>query len=585
MQTYLKERIGDPELFTGRREDLDFFLNWVDCVRRTQKKSAAILARRKTGKTALMQRLFNIVFHENDRVIPFYYEIKEGDEWVLNFAVEFFMTFVQQYIAYKTRNPKYLTIFNPEFGELKRIAKKEGLDYLVEFIRSVEYCNEREDVSMAWKLACEAPMRIADSREERIVQMIDEFQFINSEFYWDKEKTQLASTLCGRYLGIAESKTAPLLISGSWVGWLMSDLMRLLPGRFKFRFLRDMTDDEIVEMVFKHAAFHRLDISEEIAFGIVRMAEGNPFYVDAILDSNCPDKDLATLEGLARIYEFETLSYEGDIKTTWMEYVQSAFKRLNGTDERKSIKSIVLHLCKNRDRDLTRKEIMNDLNLDMSETELENKLKALVLADIIEQGASDFEYRGVRDNVFDKVFRGVYQKEIQEFKPDEILNEYKDLLEQSKQEYRVLQGKYNYQKGYFAEYVILNQLERNVKRRNDFFKSITHNLPEDFEFVEYDRVWSYQTARGHSTAIQLDIFAWAKDDGYSVLGEVKNRTLDKFSKAEADALVEKAASVKEIEGLEKTVFFVFSRNGLTREAIEYCDQAGIAYSDDERWLD
>ncbi len=38
------------------------------------------------GKTALMQRLFNITFHKNPGVIPFYYEIKEGEEWVMSFA-------------------------------------------------------------------------------------------------------------------------------------------------------------------------------------------------------------------------------------------------------------------------------------------------------------------------------------------------------------------------------------------------------------------------------------------------------------------------------------------------------------------
>ncbi|MCP4751962.1 MAG: hypothetical protein GY866_13795 [Proteobacteria bacterium] len=223
--------------------------------------------------------------------------------------------------------------------------------------------------------------------------------------------------------------------------------------------------------------------------------------------------------------------------------------------------------------------------MNISEDELETKLKALVMADIVEQGTSDYRYRGVRDNVFDKVFRGVYQEEIQVFEPEEIYNEYKALFEQSEREYRKLLGKYNCYKGHYAEFAILNQLKRQTKKRNDFFKSMTSNLSEDFDFVEYDRVWSYQTAREHSTAIQLGIFARAEDDGYSILGEVKNRTRDKFSKDEAVALVDKAVSVKELEGLAKTTLFVFSRNGLTDDAVEFCRETGIAYSDDERWLD
>ncbi len=69
--------------------------------------SSAILSRRKTGKTAFMQRLYNITFHRDDRVIPFYYEIRETDQWLLDFSLEFFQTFAYQYIAFKTRKPEY----------------------------------------------------------------------------------------------------------------------------------------------------------------------------------------------------------------------------------------------------------------------------------------------------------------------------------------------------------------------------------------------------------------------------------------------------------------------------------------------
>jgi hypothetical protein len=51
----------------------------------------------------------------------------------------------------------------------------------------------------------------------------------------------------------------------------------------------------------------------------------------------------------------------------------------------------------------------------MTDSELEKKLKALVKVDIINQGRTNFDYRGVGDIIFDKVFSGVYEKEINEF--------------------------------------------------------------------------------------------------------------------------------------------------------------------------
>ncbi len=79
MQIYLTEKIGNPELFTGRRDELKFFLDWCEGVKGQFSKSTAILSRRKTGKTALLQRLYNILFDRNDpQLIPFYFEVEAG---------------------------------------------------------------------------------------------------------------------------------------------------------------------------------------------------------------------------------------------------------------------------------------------------------------------------------------------------------------------------------------------------------------------------------------------------------------------------------------------------------------------------
>ncbi|MCP4395738.1 MAG: hypothetical protein GY801_00295 [bacterium] len=75
MQIYLKERIGKPELFTGRKQELASLLKWIDGIKKEISKSTALLSRRKTGKTALLERLYNLTFDKHDQVIPFYLEI------------------------------------------------------------------------------------------------------------------------------------------------------------------------------------------------------------------------------------------------------------------------------------------------------------------------------------------------------------------------------------------------------------------------------------------------------------------------------------------------------------------------------
>ncbi len=283
---------------------------------------------------------------------------------------------------------------------------------------------------------------MAFRQNEFIVQMIDEFQFLNAMIYRDKKMKIPVKDLAGGYLSTAESKIAPLLVSGSWVGWLMNELNTMLPSRFKYEYLENMPEEEAVEMVFNYSRFFEALVTEETAYLLSQISEGSPFYTSSIIRSRYKHKNLTTIKGLTDTLEFETLDNRGNIKSTWMEYVASAFPQIND----RNAKNIVLHLCKNRDRELTREEILRDLKLDMSDAELEKKLKALVMADIIGQGASNFRYRGVSDNIFDKVFRGVYEEEIREFDVRVIREEYDEAFKKLKKQYSNLLGKYNYQK-------------------------------------------------------------------------------------------------------------------------------------------
>jgi hypothetical protein len=583
MEYALKERIGKPELFTGRKEELVYFLKWINDIKDEKSQSTAVLARRKMGKTAIMERLFNITFFKNDGVVPFYYEIKENNVWIVDFCIDFCLTFVYQYIAFKTRNTSYIRLY--EKGNLEKavqVAESEGFNYLSVLLSGVKNAIRHDHVDILWETVREAPKTIAHSQNEFIVQMIDEFQFMNAMIYRDKDMKVPADNIAGGYLSTAESKIAPLLISGSWVGWLMKELSSLLPARFRYKLIKNMPQDEASELLYKYSRFFDVPVTEETAFSLVRITEGNPFYISAVIRSDYPDKDLTTIDGLTGTLEFETLDDQGLIKLSWMEYMARAFPEIND----QNAKNIVLHLSKYRDREWTRDELREALNLEMTDGELEKKLKALVKADIINQGQSNFDYRGVRESIFDKVFRGIYEKEIRKFDPKVIREEYNAELKKERKRYKRLLGKYSYQKGYHAEFLILNRLLFHAKKSNELLKSVTRYLPGDFDFCDYSRVWKYHSSPEYAKVISVDIFARSvNSDDYSIIGEVKNREVKKFSLEEIKKFELKFAEIKKQENLERVIGFIFSRSGFTAEAEEYCREKGIACSEDERWLE
>ena len=587
MKIYLEEKIGDALLFSGRKKEIRFFIKWIEGIPRGRTMSRAILSRRKTGKTALLQRLFNLTFHDTSmKVIPFYYEIDEGKKWASDFCRSFFSTFIYQYIAYKTRKKEYVSISltkHSDFENLKRVCKKEGFDIFYQQIQDLERSINDQNIDSIWPQVRNTPHVIASSNNEHILQIIDEFQYLNSEIYWDKEKTNLADDFAAGYMSTAEYKSAPLLISGSWVGWLMHDLSTMLPGRFRLTLIETLPPEESLEMIYNYTNFYSIPITDEVAYLMVELCEGNPFYITSLIESDYDKKNLTSLNGLIDTLSYEIYDDRGLIKRIWSEYLNAAISEIND----RHAKNIILYLCKNRHRVVSKKELQRELKLDMSDQDFNKKMRAMIHADIIDRGGSSYQFQAVKDNIFDKVFLGEYGEEIDHFNPDDLDHDAGYMLINMQKKYRQLLGKYNQKKGLYAEYAIIEQLMYRAYKNNDYFCKITNNLPGNFQFVQYGRVWSYKASPLQKSDFQVDIFARAKNASYSLIGEVKCRDSKKFSVSEANEFIDKIQELIKLENLQQewVIGLVYSVNGFYKNAIRFLEKNGIAWSEHEGWLD
>ncbi|MDM8523504.1 hypothetical protein QUF80_09055 [Desulfococcaceae bacterium HSG8] len=80
------------------------------------------------------------------------------------------------------------------------------------------------------------------------------------------------------------------------------------------------------------------------------------------------------------------------------------------------------------------------------------------------------------------------------------------------------------------------------------------------------------------------MFARAGSDGYSLIGEVKNRKA-KFTVKEAKAFKRKAEELMRLEKTGKAVLFVFSAGGFYKNTLEYLEKNSVAWTDDRQWLE
>jgi len=217
MQYPLEERIGDPDLFVGRTKELAEFRKWIDAIPRKRAKSRVILARRKSGKTVFMQRLFNIIWNENGITIPFYFNIQEVKIWFPDFAIKYYKAFASHCISFLERNSEHV-MNELNLDKIKAYGESHQISMFVNDVDDIYKYKADESYSLLWDIVYRAPERFAKLYNRRVLVMIDELQNITQYVYPDKDrKTEPDRSMAGSFHEVVESKIAPMLVTGSYV--------------------------------------------------------------------------------------------------------------------------------------------------------------------------------------------------------------------------------------------------------------------------------------------------------------------------------------------------------------------------------
>jgi hypothetical protein len=554
----LAEEIGNPKLFVGRKQEMTFYLGWAEGTKDLLSKSQAILSRRKRGKTALVQRLFNILYSNNDpRVIPFFFRVPERPFSMADFGHLFYRIFLSQYLGFRLRDPKLIN----DVLSLKELAELAKADPgLSRDIRRMQDLIATAP-GLVWDHAQSAPHRLATAQDIRIVQIIDEFQYMNRWIYDDKDRS-IQVDLCHSYMGLAESKYAPLFVTGSYIGWLTT-ILNHMTARFKDRELGSLTDEEALEAVYNYAGISGRPVTETTAAYITEVGYNDPFYISQIVLTDQDDPNLMSKAGVRAALQFETTYGKGFVAKIWMEYIAEGLARVNGVNGRK----IVLYLAKHGDEEITRDQIKQDLELDLSDGDLADKLHKLNKADLIALGSSEFRFKGLGDPIFAAVFRKRYAEEIERVTPSTVTAEFE-------QEMKIARRREAWQKGCAGEYRVMCFLLL-ASSRGLAPSDVIFNPTPGFTLNGFTGM-KKRTFHGHGgDKDEMDIFAYSKDpNDTDLIAEVKV-----WEKPVSNQAVEKFVEQKKRLVLaRKTAFLFYSESGFTKSQEQLMRDNGVMYT-------
>ena len=571
MQYPLEEKIGVPELLVGRKKEFAYFGKWLSWIPKKLAKSQVILARRKSGKTAFVQRVFNMLWNENGAVVPFYLDIAEKKIWYPDFAFKYFRTFASQYISFLERDAALLK--KPlTFDEIRAYAKAKSMKDILRDVDLMLHDKKEGSYDLVWDTACTAPDRYASNTEQRFLVILDEFQNLSRFVYPSRRYNgDPDDSMPGSFHSLSESKVAPMLVTGSYVSWLVDISAKYLQaGRLSEWYMDPFLEpEEGLEAIYRYAHVYKMPISNDTALLINKLCMSDPFFISCVMKSKYSGTDLTHAEGVIDTVNYEITDRRSEMQRTWGEYILMTLDRINDVHS----KNILLHLSKNCDREWTPRELKDYLQLPLSAEEIRKRLHLLVEADVIEQGNADIDYHGLQDGVLNLILRNRFEKEISSHPPT-LKKDFRAEIKQLRKDKRSLQGMLNNVSGLLAEY----QLAYDFRARRSFALSVYFDGVKDKTELKIRDVRIRPTfKRDIERKMEFDVLA-KSSCGRTVLAEVKKRTGKIGVKIIRD-FIDKTGHYKALFPDQKVLPAVLSLGGFTPKALALCREHSVGVAE------
>ena len=569
IQYPLSEKIGEPDLFVGREKEFRLLNKWLSNIPKRLSKSRVILARRKSGKTAIVQRIFNQLWSENGAVIPFYFSFEENKIWYPDLAIKYYCAFASQYISFLERDEKLVS----KWLSLEKIRQYAMENSLENFVEEVDFLQNNRKVGgshgLMWDIACSAPHRFAAVYKKRFLVILDEFQYITQSVYRDKKcEGKPDESLPGSYHSLSESKMAPMLVTGSYAGWLLNIMHEYLEaGRLKpTHFSPYLTFDEGLQAVYKYAQFYGEEITNETAVQINELCMADPFFIYCVIYSDFEDKDLKTSKGVINTVNYEISDDTAEMFLTWSEYLNKILDQVNN----RNAKNLLLHLNKHSDRYWTPQQLKKELSLDLEVSEIQKELIILSKIDVIDRGTSNIDFRGLQDGTLNLVLRRCLEKEIEGFAPN-FSKEFSVIIEKLNTENRSLRGKLSYYIGIVGEHLLATAFRSRKRfRLSDFFENVADNTELNLISVRERFLLQREDGKG----MEIDIVA-ESDCERVVLVDVRKRKV-KTTLKDVEDFWEKVETYQLLFPDRKILPAYLSVGDFTGDAKPFCKARGIS---------
>ena len=569
------------EWFVNRKELIDYFWTWANGIPHPGRHSTAFAGLRRTGKTAIIHRVFNRLFHEQDRVMPVFisfeqYLYRPDPMTTYEFAHDFFGGYLRSYLAFRYRRPDFLRrelniLDASQFAA--EVDDKIALELIESYNLTSNGSNHLRSTSLSYTVIA-MPRAYAAIHDMPTAVFIDEFQLLTNCYDPDDGFTK---DLTNAFQKASESKVAPLVVSGSSVNLLLGQATGgALAGRLRRQILGPLEEEHALDMILRLGAFEGIEITEEFALAIWTLTQGYPYAIESLLQTDAPAKarypDPVALDEVLR---FELTNPSGLL----FEHYNLEFNKYSTLlNDGQTTKKVMFWATKYPDEQIDTEVVAQEIGVERAE--VQESLLKLEQLDIVRRTTGSL-YNGPTDPMLIRFIEFRYQREVEELSAIQA-------AENLQQQIRKDRGAESYVVGQMAEIIVGAVMRGFDGRRLDGesyfsfpepitvpkFKQIDHRwgVIEDGEPKELDLIGEYPVPDGdHADGgpDEKQIAAWLVQVKY------KKRTT---SEADVAAFLAQIDAIQSVKGYAQLTPWYVSKGGYTQGAEDLLHASAIAFS-------
>ncbi|MEM7533284.1 MAG: AsnC family protein [Chloroflexota bacterium] len=570
--------------FVNRQEHLDYFWKWGNNIPAPGNSSVAFAGLRRTGKTAILHRVFNRLFNEQDVVIPVFitfeqYLYRPKMITIREFAVHYFTSYVRSYLAFTYRRPD-LHQTQANLSELQKLAEEMQDKVVLPLIANYDLqVADKSNPFGATDLAAwliNMPKGQAAIREMPTAVFIDEFQILADVHDPDNDRVV---PLTNYYQKPSESMVAPMVVSGSSVSILFGRATGgALSGRLRYRFL-DPLDPSFAMLLVTRLCQHRnIPVDYVFAYAILQLTQGYPYAIESLVNSESPAAEhYPNINALDEVVRFELIHPRGQLFKHYNEEFHKYSKLLN---DGQTTKKVMFWATQYPEQRIPVKEVAAKIGV--KPQEVQESLQKLEELDIVHR-VSLSVFEGPTEPMLRRFITYQYDFEIQELAKEQAA---KNIELEVRSELRRMTNIM----GHFAEIVVgavMKGFDGRILDGPSYFSTSApvpvpniHKIENRWGVIEggdqkeLDLIGEYQ---GYDE--EAEVFtrnAW--------FVQVKYRN-NKVTSTDVQRFFEQIHAIKDVRGYDEVTPWYVSKAGYFEPAKKLLEEEGIYYTDLQQFND